>query len=69
MLDLGATSFFENFEYDWVKESCRIDELNKGNKKDLHRDHGDHCYKGFRHSLCHGWSVGPISFLIEENIK
>ena len=69
MLDLGATSFFEDFNIDWVKESYRIDEINKGEKKDLHGDHGDHCYKGFRHSLCHGWSAGPISFLIEEKIK
>ena len=69
MLSLGATSFFEDFDIDWLKESYRIDELNKGEKKDLHGDHGDHCYKGFRHSLCHGWSVGPISFLIEEKIK
>ena len=47
----------------------RIDEINNDNKKDFHRDHGEHCYIGFRHSLCHGWSVGPISFLIEEDIK
>ena len=69
MLDLGATTFFEDFNIDWAKDSCRIDEINNDNKKDLHGDHGEHCYLGFRHSLCHGWSVGPISFLIEEDIK
>lgn len=69
MLKLGATTFFEDFDIDWVKESYRIDEINNGKKKDLHGDHGDHCYKGFRHSLCHGWSAGPISFLFEEDIK
>ena len=69
MLKLGATSFFEDFDISWLEESYRIDEVNKGEKKDLHRDHGAHCYVGFRHSLCHGWSVGPISFLIEEDIK
>ena len=69
MLKLGATSFFEDFDISWLDESYRIDEVNKGDKKDLHGDHGEHCYVGFRHSLCHGWSVGPISFLIEEDIK
>ena len=33
---------------------------------DLHGDFGEFCYKGFRHSLCHGWSCGPISFLFED---
>ena len=28
-------------------------------KKDIHGDYGDYCYKGFRHSLCHGWASGP----------
>lgn len=68
MLNLGATSFFEDFDISW-SNSSRIDALNSDNKKDFHREYGDHCYKGYRHSLCHGWSVGPISFLIEEKIK
>ena len=68
MLNLGATSFFEDFDISW-SDSSRIDSLNSDNKKDFHRLYGDHCYKGYRHSLCHGWSVGPISFLIEEEIK
>lgn len=29
-------------------------------------DFGDHCYKEFRHSLCHGWSSGVIAFIIEN---
>ena len=69
MLQLGATSFFEDFDSSWVKTSERIDKVNNGNKKDFHKEYGNHCYKGYRHSLCHGWSVGPISFLIEDNIK
>lgn len=66
MLSRGATSFWEDFDIDWLKDSGRIDELPKEGLKDLHGDFGAWCYKGFRHSLCHGWSVGPISFLIEE---
>ena len=69
MLDKGATTFFEDFDLDWIKNSCRIDELLKGNQLDLHGDFGKFCYKGFRHSLCHGWSVGPISFLLENKDK
>ena len=66
MLSRGATTFFEDFNLEWLKDSGRIDELPKPGEKDLHGDFGDYCYKGFRHSLCHGWSSGPISFLIEE---
>ena len=23
------------------------------------------CYEGFRHSLCHGWASGVLSFIVE----
>ena len=32
-------------------------------KVDVHRTYGDYCYKGFRHSLCHGWASGPTAWL------
>ena len=66
MLDKGATSFFEDFDIEWAKNSCRIDEFPKGDEKDIHGDFGAYCYKGFRHSLCHGWSAGVITFIEEE---
>ena len=65
MLDKGATTFWEDFNIDWVEGSSRIDRLPKKNELDIHGDFGNYCYKGFRHSLCHGWSVGPISILFE----
>lgn len=65
MLDKGATSFFEDFDMDWVENSCRIDELPKEGQRDVHGDFGKYCYQGFRHSLCHGWSSGVIEFLYE----
>lgn len=65
MLDKGATSFFEDFDMDWVEGSGRIDEIDP-NKKDLHGDYGKYCYLGFRHSLCHGWSAGVIRFIQEH---
>ena len=67
MLSRGATSFWEDFNIEWLKGSSRIDELPNKGEKDLHGDYGGYCYKGFRHSLCHGWSAGPVSFLLEED--
>ena len=66
MFEKGATTFWEDFDMDWVDGSCRIDEFPKAWEKDIHGDYGKYCYQGFRHSLCHGWSAGVIKF-IEEN--
>lgn len=65
MIDLGATTFWEDFNMDWLPNAARIDELVPEGKKDIHGDYGDYCYKGFRHSLCHGWASGPTSWLSE----
>lgn len=65
MLDLGATTFWEDFNLDWLPNAGRIDELVPAGKKDIHGDYGAYCYKGFRHSLCHGWASGPTSWLSE----
>ena len=66
MLDVGATSFWENFDLAWTNGCCRIDELPVTGRKDVHGDYGEFCYKGFRHSLCHGWSAGPAAWLINH---
>ena len=63
MLDKGATTFWEDFNIDWVNGTGRIDEFPAAGEQDIHGDKGDYCYKGFRHSLCHGWSTGIIAFL------
>lgn len=63
MLDLGATTFWEDFHIDWTKNAARIDELVPEGKIDVHSAYGDYCYKGFRHSLCHGWASGPTAWL------
>ena len=63
MLDLGATTFWEDFNIEWTKNAGRIDELVPEDKVDVHRTYGDYCYKGFRHSLCHGWASGPTAWL------
>lgn len=69
MLDKGATTFWEDFDIEWATNSSGIDEPVSNGKLDIHGDFGKFCYKGFRHSLCHGWSVGPISFLLENEDK
>lgn len=66
MLDFGATSFWEDFDLEWTREAGRIDEMPVPGKKDLHADFGRYCYKGLRHSLCHGWAGGPTAWLSEH---
>jgi hypothetical protein len=63
MLDVGATTFWEDFDLAWTENAGRIDELVAPGKKDIHGDFGAHCYVGFRHSFCHGWAGGPTAFL------
>ena len=64
MLDMGATSFWEDFNLSWTNNAARIDEMPISGKKDIHGDFGEFCYRGFRHSLCHGWSAGPAAWCI-----
>ncbi len=66
MLDLGATTFWEDFNLDWVPGAAGIDEIVPEGKKDIHGDFGAYCYEKFRHSLCHGWASGPTSWLSEN---
>ncbi len=63
MLELGATSFWESFDYSEAQGACPITEVVPPGGKDIHGDFGAYCYKGFRKSLCHGWACGPIPFI------
>lgn len=67
MLDLGATTFWEDFDIDWTKNCSHIDELlpQDTDKDDIHGDFGGYCYGGYRHSFCHGWASGPAPFLMQ----
>lgn len=66
MLDLGATTFWEDFNLDWTENAAGITELVPEGMKDIHGDFGNYCYKGLRHSLCHGWAAGPTAWLSEH---
>jgi hypothetical protein len=63
MLDLGATTFWEDLTYSDLLKSSRIDEFTPEGKSDIHADGGAYCYKGLRHSFCHGWASGPTAWL------
>ena len=65
MLDFGATSFWEDFNMDWLENATPIDEPPVPGKRDLHADCGAFCYVGLRHSLCHGWASGPAAVLMQ----
>ncbi len=66
MLSRGATTFWEDFDVEWLNGSGRIDEEPKAGEKDLHGDYGKFCYKGLRHSFCHGWASGIVAFAVEK---
>jgi alpha-L-rhamnosidase len=66
MLDMGATTFWEDFDLDWTKNAAPITEIVPDGKDDIHGDFGAYCYKNLRHSLCHGWASGPTSWLSEH---
>ncbi|MGB2128660.1 MAG: alpha-L-rhamnosidase C-terminal domain-containing protein [Flavicella sp.] len=63
MLDMGATSFWEEFELSEKEISGRIDELPSDKLKNYHAETGRDCYIGYRRSLCHGWAAGPTPWL------
>lgn len=63
MLDLGATTFWEDFDISWMDGAARIDTLAADGRKDIHAEYGDYCYRGYRHSLAHGWASGPTAWL------
>ena len=65
MLSRGATSFWEDFDVEWLENSGRIDEFTPDGVRDIHGDFGKHCYEQYRHSLCHGWSSGVYAFIAE----
>ncbi len=65
MLDLGATTFWEDFNLDWTVNAAPIDEVVPEGKDDIHGDFGAYCYKNLRHSLCHAWASGPAPFLMK----
>ena len=46
--------------------ACAVNVIPKDGEKDIHGDVGEDGYKGYRHSLCHGWSSGAVPFLLHD---
>lgn len=65
MLKVGSTTFWEDFDLEWLNNASPIDKMPRKGKIDIHGDYGKFCYKGYRHSLCHGWSSGVVAYLLE----
>ena len=63
MLDLGATTFWEELKYSDIRNAAPITEIVPPGKYDIHAGGGAYCYKGLRLSLCHGWASGPTSWM------
>ncbi|MBE6884077.1 MAG: alpha-L-rhamnosidase [Ruminococcaceae bacterium] len=68
MLEMGATTFWEDFDIKWAEGARGIDQIVPEGENDVHRDHGRFCYTKLRHSLCHGWASGPAAFMTKKII-
>lgn len=66
MIEMGATTFWEDFDIDWMENSARLDEFTPEGMNDIHGSFGAYCYPSYRHSLCHGWSSGVTAWLTEN---
>jgi hypothetical protein len=66
MLSLGATTFWEDFDMEWMKQAAPIDRLPREGEVDIHGTYGRYCYQGYRHSLCHGWASGATPWITEN---
>ncbi len=69
MLELGATSFFEDFSLSEVEGEIpplKIDTPPTEGAKNIYSDGGAYCYRGYRRSLCHGWASGPLPWMAEH---
>lgn len=67
MITLGATTFWEDFDLEWLKNGAPIDEITEEGKINVHASYGAYCYKGYRHSLCHGWA-GAVSAWLSQYV-
>jgi len=66
MLDMGATTFWEDFDLSETVNASPIDQLTPADMIDYYRTTGMACFIGLRRSLCHGWAAGPAPWLSEH---
>ena len=63
MIDLGATTFWEDFDLAWADGSGAIDAVVPDGLRDIHAGLGRNTERGMALSLCHAWSAGPTAWL------
>jgi alpha-L-rhamnosidase len=63
MIDLGATTFWEDFNIEWMENAARIDDFVPDGKVDVHASYGGYSYEKLRHNLSHGWASGPTAWM------
>ncbi|MEX0884078.1 MAG: alpha-L-rhamnosidase C-terminal domain-containing protein, partial [Cyclobacteriaceae bacterium] len=63
MIDLGATTFWEDFNIEWLENAGRIDDFVPSDKVDVHASYGGYSYEKLRHNLSHGWASGPTAWM------
>ena len=51
MLQMGASTFWEDFDLSWMENATPIDAFPQEDKKDIHGDFGAYCYVNYRHRL------------------
>jgi len=65
MLDLGAQTFWEDFDIDWTRSRQRIDEPQQSDQLPFPAELG-RCASGSAMSLCHAWSAGVSAWLSQH---
>jgi hypothetical protein len=63
MIDLGATTFWEDFDLAWVCGTAGIDRPVPHDGIGIHERFGRCSSVGLSQSLCHAWSAGPTAWL------
>jgi len=66
MLEAGATTFWEVFDERWLTRPSGIEGPGPESAPDTHANLDALAYRGYRISLCHGWSAGPAAWLSAE---
>jgi hypothetical protein len=63
MIELGATTFWEDFDLAWVRGATGIDRPVPPDGIGIHERFGRCSAVGLSQSLCHAWSAGPTAWL------
>ena len=63
MIDLGATTFWEDFDIAWIPGATGIDRVVPDGGRGIHERFMRCSAIGLSQSLCHAWSAGPTAWL------